>query len=252
MNESTKRNLHSAQITLKHHQLPPLNYGYDALEPYIDARTMKLHHDIHHRAYVEKLNMALDRFPEFRDRSAYWLMCNLSKLPREIRTEVHHNAGGHINHSLLWHAMKPGVAGEPNGRLREAIIRSFGSFAKFKTRFEEEAAKLFGSGWVWLVRTPQDGGKLEVITTSNHDSPMMQGSLPILLNDVWEHAYYLHYENRRPDYLNAWWAVVDWEEAAHRFELSDETPAEELCETEAGCLLAIDKVIPLSINHYVR
>lgn len=241
MNQLTNTKLASSEATLMVHQLPPLKYGYDALEPYIDTRTMILHHDIHHASYVEKLNVALEKFPEFRASSAYWLLCNLNKLPKEIKTAVHHNAGGHINHSLLWRAMKPGATGEPNGLLREAIIRSFGSEAKFKTKFEEEGAKLFGSGWVWLVRTHKDGGKLEVITTSGHDNPIMQGNLPILLNDVWEHAYYLHYENRRPDYLKTWWSVVDWEEAAHRFELSDENSAEELWESEAGCLLAVEK-----------
>jgi superoxide dismutase, Fe-Mn family len=252
MNQLTIKNLNSTETTLMKHQLPPLRYGYDALEPYIDARTMMLHHDIHHRGYVEKLNTALEKFPEFQDSSAYWFLCNLNKLPKEIRTVVHYNAGGHINHSLLWRAMKPGVAGEPNGLLREAIIRSFGSVAKFKTRFEEEGTNLFGSGWVWLVRTLQDNGKLEIITTSGHDNPITQGNLPILLNDVWEHAYYLHYESRRSDYLKAWWSIVDWEEAAHRFELSDENIAEELWESEAGCLLATEKQSTSPINHYVR
>jgi superoxide dismutase, Fe-Mn family len=241
MNQLTNKNLTSAETALMVHQLPPLMCDYDALEPYIDARTIMLHHDIHHATYVDKLNEALELFPVYRDASAYWLLSNLNKLPKEIRTAVHHNAGGHINHSLFWRAMKPDAASGPSGLLREAIIRSFGSVAKFKTKFEEEGTKLFGSGWVWLVRTPKDGGKLEVITTSGHDNPIMQGNLPILLNDVWEHAYYLKYENRRPDYLKTWWSVVDWKEASHRFELSDKNSTEELWESEAGCLLATEK-----------
>ncbi len=159
-----------------------------------------------------------------------WLLRNLDKVPAKIRTAVHHNAGGHVNHSMFWRAMKPGASAGPKGQLREAINRDFGSVAAFKTQFEEDGAKLFGSGWVWLARTAQDGGKLEVITTSGHDNPMMQDRFPLLVNDVWEHAYYLQYESRRPDYLKAWWSVVDWEEATRRFELSDDS-AEELWET---------------------
>ncbi len=240
MNKLTKK-MHCAETTLMVHQLPPLEHDYDALEPYIDARTMKLHHDVHHAGYVEKLNEALEEFPEFRDRSAYWLLTNLDNLPKEIKTAVQHNAGGHINHSLFWRAMKPNGSDGPSGLLREAIIRNFGSVAKFKTKFEEEGAKLFGSGWVWLVRTPKGGGKLEVTVTFGHDNPVMQGNLPILLNDVWEHAYYLHYESRRPDYLKAWWSVVDWAEASHRFELSDENSIAEFWDSEPGCLLAIEE-----------
>jgi Fe-Mn family superoxide dismutase len=237
MNQLASEDLHPAGIIPKKHQLPPLKYDYAALEPYIDSRTMMLHHDIHHGSYVEKLNAALDKYPDFRDSSALWLLCNLDEVPKEIRIAVHHNAGGHVNHSMFWRAMKPGAAGEPKGPLREAINRDFGSVAKFKTRFEEEGTKLFGSGWVWLARSRQDGGKLEVITTSGHDHPMMQDRFPLLLNDVWEHAYYLQYESRRPDYLKAWWSVVDWEEAGRRFELSDNS-AEELWEAEGGHLLA--------------
>jgi superoxide dismutase, Fe-Mn family len=234
MNELTKK-LHSAEITQGKHQLPALKYGYDALEPTIDARTMMLHHDTHHGGYVEKLNEALEKAPDFQNASALWLLCNLDKLPNEIRVAVHHNAGGHVNHSMFWRAMKPGSSAEPTGLFREAINRDFGSVEEFKTRFDEEGAKLFGSGWVWLVRTQKDDGKLEVVTTSGHDNPMMKGRFPLLLNDVWEHAYYLHYESRRPDYLKAWWSVVDWEEAAHRFELSGNS-TEELWEAEGGVL----------------
>ena len=227
-------------MNLKKHQLPPLKYDYAALEPHINARIMKLHHDVHHGSYVEKLNAALEKFPDFRTFSALWLLRNLQKLPAEIRTDVHHNAGGHVNHSMFWRAMKPGAAKEPKGLLRDAINRAFGSLAQFKTRFEEAGAKVFGSGWVWLARSRQEGGKLEVVTTSGHDHPLMQDRFPLLLNDVWEHAYYLQYESRRPEYLKTWWSVVDWEEAARRFELSDDS-AEELWEAEGGQILEAKK-----------
>jgi Fe-Mn family superoxide dismutase len=215
----------------KKHQLPPLQYDYTALEPSIDARTMILHHDSHHGGYVKKLNAALQEFPDFQDSSALWLLLNLDKLPKEIRLAVQQNAGGHVNHSMFWRAMKPGGTGEPKGLLLEAIIRDFGSFAEFKTRFEAEGAKLFGSGWVWLARTEQDEGRLEVMTTTGHDHPMMQGRFPILLNDCWEHAYYLKCESRRPDYLKTWWSVVDWEQAERCFDLSGNT-TESLWDTE--------------------
>lgn len=202
----------------KKHQLPPLKYDYAALEPYIDARTMILHHDNHHAAYVKKLNEALADFPDLQAYSALWLLCNLDKIPPSIRTAVHHNAGGHVNHSLFWRAIKPFSISEPKGALREAINRDFGSLAEFKKSFEEAGAKLFGSGWVWLVRGFKQDNKLRIITTSGHDHPCMQNLLPVLLNDVWEHAYYLQYESRRPDYLKAWWSVVDWEHATACFE----------------------------------
>ena len=237
MNQPARKDLHPAGTNLKKHQLPPLKYDYAALEPCIDSRTMILHHDIHHGSYVEKLNAALEKFPDLRDSSALWLLRNLDKVPAKIRTAVHHNAGGHVNHSMFWRAMKPGASAGPKGQLREAINRDFGSVAAFKTQFEEDGAKLFGSGWVWLARNAQAGAKLEVITTSGHDNPMMQDRFPLLVNDVWEHAYYLQYESRRPDYLKAWWSVVDWEEATRRFELSDDS-AEELWEVEGGHLLA--------------
>jgi len=235
MNELTKNNLYSSKTNLKKHQLPALRYGYDALEPYIDERTMMLHHDIHHGGYVEKLNEALEKSPDFQNASALWLLCNLDKLPKEIRVAVHHNAGGHVNHSMFWRAMKPEPSAEPTGLFREAINRDFGSVEELKTRFDEEGVKLFGSGWVWLVQTQKDDGKLEVVTTSGHDNPMMKDRFPLLLNDVWEYAYYLHYESRRPDYLKAWWSVVNWEGAAHRFDLSSNS-VEELWEAEGGVL----------------
>lgn len=236
MNELTNESLLPTKINLKHH-LPPLRYDYAALEPYIDARTMTLHHDNHHAGYVKKLNEALQNFPEFRDCSALWLLLNLEKMPTEIRDAVHHNAGGHVNHSMFWRAMRQRTADEPRGLLREAIDRDFGSFADFKTQFEEVGSKLFGSGWVWLTRTRNNGGKLEVITTQGHDHPMMQNRLPILLNDVWEHAYYLKYENRRPYYLKAWWSVVDWEQADRCFALSD-------CSVEEVLLAEEEHLLP--------
>ena len=214
------------------HTLPPLPYDHASLEPHIDARTMTLHHDKHHASYVANLNSTLEKFPELHERSALWLLLNLSKVPQAIRSAVGNNAGGHVNHSLFWRAMSP-AASAPSGKLAEAIDRDFGGFEQFKIRFAEAGSKHFGSGWVWLAREQQDGGKLHVYTTSGHDNPLMQGHFPILLNDVWEHAYYLKYENRRGDYLKGWWSVVNWQEAAHRFERSDHT-AESAWETEGG------------------
>jgi Fe-Mn family superoxide dismutase len=203
------------------HMLPPLPYEYAALEPSIDARTMMLHHDKHHASYVEKLNAALKDFPELQGRTASWLLLNLIKVPKEIRTAVRHNAGGHVNHSLFWRAMAAAGTDAPAGALADAIRRDFGSVEKLKARFAEVGEQRFGSGWVWLVKTQPAGGKLEVLSTFGHENPMLQGHYPILVNDVWEHAYYLKYENRRADYLKGWWAVANWEEAARRYEASD-------------------------------
>jgi Fe-Mn family superoxide dismutase len=240
MNKSVRKDTSSIEVVLKKHKLPALKYDYAALEPCIDMRTMMLHHDIHHGSYVEKLNAALEKFPELSNFPALWLLRNLNKVPNEIRVAVHNNAGGHVNHSMFWRAMRPSLksnaGSEPKGLLFDAIKRDFGSVEKFKTGFDEAGAKLFGSGWVWLVRTLQEDSKLEVITTSGHDHPMMQDRFPILLNDVWEHAYYLKYESRRPDYLKAWWEVVDWDEAARLFDLADNS-AEELWEGEGGNIL---------------
>ena len=199
------------------HVLPPLPYAYDALEPHIDARTMLLHHDKHHASYVEKLNAALEKHPDLKPHSATWLLLNARKVPEAIRTTVHNNAGGHVNHSLFWRAMSPDGGGEPSGALADAIKRDFGGVAKFRKQFDEAGEKAFGSAWVWLAMA-KHGGKLEVLTTSGHDNPVTQAYLPLLLNDVWEHAYYLKHENRRADYLKGWWSVVDWQEAARRFE----------------------------------
>jgi Fe-Mn family superoxide dismutase len=219
------------------HLLPPLPYEPAALEPHIDARTMLLHHDKHHASYVENLNSALEKFPELQERTAFWLLLNLGKVPQEIRSAVRNNAGGHVNHSLFWRAMSPAARGAPAGPLADAIKRDFGGFERFKARFDDAGAKLFGSGWVWLARAQQDGGGLEVYTTSGHDNPLMQGHFPILVNDVWEHAYYLKHENRRGDYLKGWWPVVNWEEAARRFERSDHS-AERDGEGEGGLAAA--------------
>jgi len=218
------------------HLLPALPYGHASLEPHIDARTMTLHHDKHHASYVENLNSALEKYPELRERTAIWLLLNLSKIPEEARTAVRNNAGGHVNHSMLWRAMSPTGGGAPSGPLADAIKRDFGGLEKFKARFDEAGEKLFGSGWVWLARTQQDGGKLEVCTTSGHGNPLMQGHFPLLVNDVWEHAYYLKHENRRADYLKGWWSVVNWQEAARRYERSDHS-AEQRWEADGGHLL---------------
>ncbi len=201
------------------HLLPPLPYKPSALAPHIDARTMTLHHDLHHAAYVKALNEALEGAPELlQGKTAGWLLLNLDKVPENIRTTVRNNAGGHVNHSLFWQAMSPDGGGEPDGKLGEAIDHSFGSFAKFKTQFEEAGKAQFGSGWVWLVKARTGGDKLKVLTTPGHDNPLSQGFFPLLVNDVWEHAYYLKHENRRPDYLKGWWSVTHWKEAAHRLE----------------------------------
>ena len=202
------------------HLLPPLPYSHASLEPHIDARTMMLHHGKHHASYVENLNAALAGYPELLERTALWLLLNPGAIPQAARAAVRNNAGGHVNHSLLWRAMSPDGGGAPKGALAEAIQRDFGSFERFKARFAEAGAKVFGSGWVWLARVRKDGGKLQVATTAGHDNPLMQGHFPVLLNDVWEHAYYLKHENRRADYLQNWWPVVNWPEASRRFENS--------------------------------
>jgi len=202
------------------HVLPVLPYAPAALEPHVDMRTMVLHHDKHHRSYVTALNVALENHPELQTRSALWLLLNLDKVPEDIRTTVRNNAGGHANHSLYWRIMTPAKDGAPAGALAEAINDSFGSLEKFKERFAECGAKAFGSGWVWLARTQREEAGLQIITTSGHDNPLMTGHYPLLVNDLWEHAYYLKHENRRPDYLAGWWPVVNWDEAGRRFEHS--------------------------------
>lgn len=196
-------------------ELPPLPYLYDALEPHIDKMTMEIHHTKHHNAYVTNLNAALEKHPDFSGRSLEWLVTNLDSLPEDIRTAVRNNGGGHFNHSLFWTFMSPMGGGEPKGALAEAIKAAFGDFVSFKTTFSQAAVGRFGSGWAWLGFK---GGKLAVLSMPNQDVPMMDGMTPVLGIDVWEHAYYLKYQNRRPDYVAAWWNVVNWEEAARRFE----------------------------------
>jgi Fe-Mn family superoxide dismutase len=195
------------------HELPPLPYAYDALEPFIDARTMEIHHGKHHAAYVTNLNKALEGHAELQALPIEPLVAALSRVPESIRTAVRNNGGGHFNHALFWKLMKKGGGGEPQGRLAAAIQASFGSFAEFKTKFAAAAMGRFGSGWAWLVLKD---GKLAIESTANQDSPVMEGTQPILGLDVWEHAYYLKYQNRRADYVEAWWNVVDWEQAAAR------------------------------------
>ena len=207
----------------KLHTLPELPYTYDALEPHIDAETMKIHHDKHHAAYVNNLNAALEKYDALQGKSAEDLIMNLQDVPEEIRATVRNNAGGHVNHSMFWQIMspfgsaqgKPKGGGEPTGKLAEEIKKYFGSFAEFQTKFQEAGTKRFGSGWVWLVKNKE--GSLEVMSTANQDNPMTEGHLPIMGNDVWEHAYYLKYKNMRPDSLKAWWNVVNWEEIEKRF-----------------------------------
>ena len=203
------------------HVLPALPYAHAALEPHIDARTLRLHHGKHHASYVKNLNSAIEQYPDLRERSATWLLLNPIRIPDAAQTAIRNNAGGHINHSLFWRAMSPSGGGAPTGALAAAINDEFGSFKLFKSKFEGVGASYFGSGWIWLTRSQQDGGRLEILTTFGHGNPLAQGSYPLLVNDVWEHAYYLKYENRRGDYLKQWWTVVDWTEAARRFEAPD-------------------------------
>lgn len=195
--------------------LPPLPYAYDALEPHIDKETMTIHHDKHHAAYVNNLNAALEGKADLASKSVEDLISNLSAVPEDIRTAVRNNGGGHANHTLFWEIMTPGGAKEPAGELADAIKSSFGSFDDFKKKFNEAGTKRFGSGWAWLVKTKD--GKLDVVSTANQDNPLMEGHQPIFGNDVWEHAYYLKYQNRRPDYLAAWWNVVNFDKVAEQF-----------------------------------
>jgi Fe-Mn family superoxide dismutase len=195
--------------------LPPLPYPTNALEPHIDAQTMEIHHGKHHNAYVTNLNAALEKAPELADKSLDDLLRNLNSVPEAVRTAVRNNGGGHWNHSQFWKTMAPNAGGKPTGKLATAIDAAFGDFEKFKEAFNAAGAGRFGSGWVWLVN---EGGKLAIVSTPNQDNPIMDGKpAPILGNDVWEHAYYLKYQNRRPDYLKAWWNTVNWDEVAKRF-----------------------------------
>ncbi len=195
-------------------ELPPLPYDYNALEPYIDTQTMQLHHDKHHQTYVTNLNNAL-KDSEFASLQPEQVLRRLNEVPDAVRTAVRNNGGGHVNHTMFWQIMKPNGGGEPTGDIANAITSSFGSFDAFKTAFNDAGAKQFGSGWAW-VTLGQDG-KLQISSTPNQDSPLLNGVYPILGNDVWEHAYYLKYQNRRPEYLSNWWNVVNWDEINKRY-----------------------------------
>jgi Fe-Mn family superoxide dismutase len=200
------------------HQLPKLPYDFAALEPHIDAQTMQIHHGKHHQAYINNLNTALNKHPELLSKDVEELLRGIGSVPDDIRTTVRNNGGGHHNHSLFWTIMAPagkGGGGEPSGKLADAIGRTFGDFAKFKEQLTTAATSQFGSGWAWLTVS---NGKLEVAGRPNQDSPLMDNKTPILGLDVWEHAYYLKYQNRRPDYVTAWWNLVNWQEIARRFE----------------------------------
>ena len=191
--------------------LPALPYAHDALEPHLDAKTMEIHHTKHHQAYVNNLNAAIEKAPELQGKSLDDLMKSINTVPEAVRMAVRNNGGGHWNHSFFWELMGPKSGGEPTGKLADAIKSTFGDFAKFKELFAAAAAMRFGSGWVWLV---SDGAKLSITSTPNQDNPLMEGKKAILGLDVWEHAYYLKYQNRRPDYVGAWWNVVAWDKVA--------------------------------------
>jgi len=196
------------------HELPPLPYAFDALEPHIDAQTMQIHHDKHHATYVTKLNEALDKEPGLGDKKLEDLLRGINEVPESIRGAVKNHGGGHHNHSLFWEVMGPNGGGDPSGDVGEAITRDFGGFSAFKEKLTNAAANQFGSGWGWLVA---DNGKLDVIARPNQDSPLMEGKTPLLGVDVWEHAYYLRYQNKRPDYLAAWWNTINWQAVNDRF-----------------------------------
>jgi Fe-Mn family superoxide dismutase len=195
-------------------ELPPLPYDYAALEPTIDEATMRLHHDKHHQTYITNLNGAVEKYPDLGKKTPEEMLKDLNSIPEDVRTAVRNNGGGHVNHTMFWQLMKPGGGGEPTGKIAGQIKADFGSFEDFKKRFNEATAKQFGSGWGWIIIV---GGKLQIVTTPNQDSPLSQGHYPILGNDVWEHAYYLKYQNKRPDYIDAWWNVVNWSKVAERF-----------------------------------
>lgn len=196
-------------------QLPDLGYAFDALEPHIDARTMEIHHDKHHGAYTNKLNAALEKHSELQGSEAEDLLRNINEVPEDIRSAVRNNGGGYVNHTMFWEIMRPGGSGRPNGDLASALEQALGGFDRFKETLSSKAAAQFGSGWGWLVLDPS--GNLQVTSTANQDSPLMDGLKPVMGIDVWEHAYYLKYQNRRPDYIQAWWNVVNWDEVGRRY-----------------------------------
>ena len=195
-------------------EVPPLPYDYAALEPHVDEQTMRIHHDKHHAAYVTNLNTALQQAPDLQNKSIEELLRDIDSVPEGIRTAVRNNGGGHANHTMFWEIMGPNGGGQPTGALAEAINSSFGSFDSFKEQFAKAATTRFGSGWAWLV---SNGGQLEITSTPNQDTPLMEGRTPILGLDVWEHAYYLKYQNRRPDYITAWWNTINWDAVNQRF-----------------------------------
>jgi Fe-Mn family superoxide dismutase len=203
------------QATDEPFKMTPLPYAYDALEPYIDAETMKFHHDKHYAAYIQNLNSAINKYPNLKNKPAEDLIRNLDSLPKDIRKAVRNNGGGYINHKMFWEIMKPNGGGKPTGKIAEAITANFKTFEAFKEEFNNAGKTRFGSGWTWLVL--DKNGKLKVISTANQDSPLMQGLYPIMGNDVWEHAYYLKYKNNRGEYLNQWWNVVNWNEINKRY-----------------------------------
>ena len=202
--------------------VPALPYDYAALEPHIDEATMKLHHDKHHQTYVTNLNGVIESHPELASKAPEDFLKDLAALPEAVRKPIQNNAGGHVNHTMFWEIMKPQGGGEPFGEIGEQIKADFGDFEAFKKQFNETTAKQFGSGWGWLV---WEGGKLKIVTTANQDNPLSQGLYPILGNDVWEHAYYLKYQNKRPNYLAAWWSTVNWEAVNERFETAKQYKA---------------------------
>lgn len=193
--------------------LPDLGYGFDALEPYIDAKTMEIHHGKHHQAYVDKLNVALEKYPDWQSKSIEEILSDITNVPEDVRTAVQNNGGGHANHSTFWEILKPGGSNAPTGDLANAINEAFGGFDELKVKMTEAGVGCFGSGWSWLVK---NGDKLEVYSTANQDSPLMESKKPLLGIDVWEHAYYLKYQNKRPDYIEAFWSVVNWNEVEKR------------------------------------
>jgi superoxide dismutase, Fe-Mn family len=197
--------------------LPPLPYDFAALEPHIDAKTMEIHHGKHHQTYVNNLNAAIEKAPELAGKSLDDLMRGIAKVPEAVRTAVRNNGGGHWNHSMFWQIMAPKAGGEPGGNLGPAIKSAFGDFAKFREQFSAAGVGRFGSGWAWLINT---GGKLSITSTPNQDNPLMEGQKAIMGLDVWEHAYYLKYQNRRPEYIDAWWNIVNWAEINKRFQRS--------------------------------
>lgn len=197
------------------HQLPPLPYAFNALEPHIDAMTMEIHHDRHHGTYVNNLNAALEGHADLQSKSLHDLISNLHAVPENIRTAVRNNGGGHANHSMFWETLSPTGGGQPSGPIADAIHSTFGSYEKFQEEFTKTATGRFGSGWAWLV---VDGGKLSIMSTANQDNPLMEGKKPVLGLDVWEHAYYLKYQNKRPDYIKAFWNLINWAEVNKLYE----------------------------------